>query len=355
MDIILSIDYEIFGDGSGDCKHCRIEPSRRLLDVLDNYDGICSTFFVDYGELRAKRRVSKELKDGGRRKNIQECLRRTEEQLMKIVDRGHDVQLHLHPQWLGADFKDNKWDLPRRGWSTPAIIDEHGYDFFSSLLDEARGYFENLLQPVENDYRCNVFRAGGWAIQPEGEVLEALKENGFVVDSSVVPGMSKDGYDYAIDYTDAPRDRDAWWVTDSVSAPGTEDGLLEVPISSLDLLGFQRLYKENLINRKWGDAYPEGCEGNSFGRSFTVFDYLKWLISYQSAPLDFCHFTTQAMVDYLEGSDKSDRNLIVMMGHSKEFYDQDSFRSLLEQLLDLPATFTDFREFYRDFNPSGSS
>lgn len=355
MEIILSVDYEIFGDGSGDCKHCRIRPSRRLLEVLEVVDEAECTFFVDYGEIRAKRRMSRKLNGTASGDGIRECLSETEQQLKEIVERGHDVQLHIHPQWLDAEFEGGRWTVSRDGWSIPSVVESYDYDFLSSLFHEAREYFTDLLKPVDASYDCSVFRAGGWAIQPSRQVLSALRENNFVVDSSVVPGMRKDGYDYTIDYSEAPRNRTAWRVDETITEPDAGGELLEVPISSLNLWGFQRLVRENVIARKWGDAYPAGCEGTSFDEGLGFLDYMKWLFTNQHTPLDFCHFRTPALVEYVERFLKSGKELVVMMGHTKEFHDTDGFRSLLNELEDRSVGFTNYRDFYEDFMAPASS
>jgi len=40
-----------------------------------------------------------------------DSIRRVEEQLTAAVDRGHDVQLHFHPQWINGRYEANKWEL----------------------------------------------------------------------------------------------------------------------------------------------------------------------------------------------------------------------------------------------------
>jgi hypothetical protein len=62
----------------------------------------------------------------------------------------------------------------------------------------------------------NCYRAGGFAAQPGGRLLQALADTGFVIDSSVVKGMSR-GKPHSLDYRGAPASRRLWKISDEVA------------------------------------------------------------------------------------------------------------------------------------------
>ncbi len=53
--LILTVDYEVFGNGQGCLKHCVVEPASRLLRVADQFDAPV-TLFAEAAELMAMER-----------------------------------------------------------------------------------------------------------------------------------------------------------------------------------------------------------------------------------------------------------------------------------------------------------
>ena len=104
--IVISGDYEIFGNGTGDVMNCMIKPTYGLLKICEKH-GAKYTIFMEMGEYWAFKKYAKELeKDLGYVPH--EAIER---QLKDAIKRGHDVQLHLHPQWLGAEYQNGEWNL----------------------------------------------------------------------------------------------------------------------------------------------------------------------------------------------------------------------------------------------------
>jgi hypothetical protein len=204
--ILYSADYELFlGENFLPERDVLLEPTRALLDACDRLS-IPMAFFCDVTCLWRYR------DDGD-----EEFPSAAEEQLREIVRRGHDVQAHLHPHWLTARREDRRWVAPMEAF----LIGDLTRESAAALLARASSYLTELLRPVDPEYECVAFRAGNYGLQPNVEdVFGALRETGYLVDSSVVPGLVLQNAVNRIDFRGWPE-RD-----------GQLHGVYEVPIAS---------------------------------------------------------------------------------------------------------------------------
>lgn len=171
--ILYSADYELYlGENFLPETEVVVEPTRALLAAAERVN-VPFTLFVDVACLWRYR-------DDGNH----EFADVVENQLKGALQRGHDVQACLHPHWLYAERVNGRWRAPLDTFLVGALEDPR------PLLARARAHLEELLRPVDDDYRCIAFRAGNYGIQPHYErVFAALVETGYEVDSSVVPGL----------------------------------------------------------------------------------------------------------------------------------------------------------------------
>jgi hypothetical protein len=126
---------------------------------------------------------------------------RMEQQWAEAVSRGHDVQMHLHPNWLpelGARKVGNEWSWD---WSLAHISNYPGD--VVELIRRCKTALENVLRRVDPTYRVTCFRAGAYATQPFKPLHDALVVNGIFCDTSVYAGgvSSERGYDYSLAYS----------------------------------------------------------------------------------------------------------------------------------------------------------
>jgi hypothetical protein len=241
INVLYSIDYEVFWTRNDDEVRVLVEPTERLLRQAEEL-GVRYTLFVDvlclfrYRELGLPRFVNA-----------------VEHQLRDAVRRGHDVQTHLHPHWLTAERKDDEWLFDGDSFVLGALGDaDQVCSRTKELLERARQYFEALLKPVSPHYRTVAYRAGGFGLQPhERAVLKALEDTGYLIESSVVPGMRRMTGRYHVDFTAVPERGN--WIIGSEGGLDQESasGLLEVPIPSatLDPLPFIRQISTYLSQR----------------------------------------------------------------------------------------------------------
>ena len=104
MDIALTLDYELFGNGSGDMFEDVIYPTEEILTIYDKTNVKSTIFFevVEYWKLR-------EAWDAGNKMGYKkDPALAMKDQIIKAFQKGHDIQLHIHPQWLNAKYINNQ-------------------------------------------------------------------------------------------------------------------------------------------------------------------------------------------------------------------------------------------------------
>jgi len=281
--LLITVDYELFGDGSGCVQKCVVEPTARLLALADGF-GVPITLFVDATEfIRLQHgRVASQLRDA--------------------VRRGHDVQIHVHPQWFGAAPADGGWKLDSR-WR---LADRSGADI-AAMLTEGVDWLQSTLSGL--DWKARAFRAGGWAIRPSEVTVAALLECGLRIDSTVAPGRSGPGFDFG----DAPAL--PFWRTDGDVCAAGGQALWEVPIATAPLSPTVRL--RSMAGRRLSGVRPAGCHKATAPR----------LLGARGATqLDYCGLDVAgqlAVIRWWRAQRRIGRQPtpIVAIGHSKDFGD----------------------------------
>lgn len=217
--VLFTLDYEIHGNGEGSPLELMVEPTDRMIGQFDEF-GAKLTILADVAE------ILKFKEYGGDAAQDKFHYWKIEAQLRKAVQGGHDVQLHLHPSYFNTQYEGDRW---RMDWSE--------YDFatldparMSSMLRAGKDYLEALLRPVNGNYRCNVFRAANWAVQPSPNVVRALIDAGFVVDTSVFKYGHRAGR-VNFDYSYAPSPILPWRASaKDICVEDPEGKLWEAPI-----------------------------------------------------------------------------------------------------------------------------
>ena len=175
--LALTDDWELRGDGSGDMGAIQLEPMRRLASIYEK-NGARGSFFVEVMQQRTFRRFQSEYPE------LKTLADDWEAQVKDVYQRGHDIQLHIHPQWTRAEYQEGSWKLTGR-WS---ILD-YSPEEADQLIQESKNFLEDLLRPVNPDYRCLAFRAGAWCVAPSPHILSQLSKAGIVLDASIVEGI----------------------------------------------------------------------------------------------------------------------------------------------------------------------
>lgn len=246
MNIILSIDYEIFGDGSGNVNSCMIKPLDKMLELASRYHASL-VIFAETMEIQV-------LQDSEQYKTESEAICK---QLQVAYANGHDVQLHLHPQMQGANIQANGQfgSLKAEKWR----IGNLDKNETQQLIKQGKQWLEQLLQPIDKHYQCIAFRAGGWCIQPSEAIISSLLENGVLIDSTVAPGAKSADKSTWFDFRKSPLHK-AYWKADSDILQPSSKGIYELPITTSNISWLKHL--SIIINNMHNDSLAPDCHGS---------------------------------------------------------------------------------------------
>jgi hypothetical protein len=182
-------DWEVRGNGTGDPRVLQFEPMRKLVKIFNNH-GIRGSFNAEVMQQLAHRSQQERFPE------LKVIADEWEHVVMETFRQGHDIQLHVHPQWLGANYQGHgNWKLDG-DWS----ILNYPPQQIRAMLVSGKRYLETLLRQIDPVYTCVSFRAGSWCIAPSDSLLPILSELGFVFDMSIVAGIRYDTPQVKLDY-----------------------------------------------------------------------------------------------------------------------------------------------------------
>ncbi len=219
LSLVLVDDWELRGDGSGDMRRIQFDAMRKLNRIYEDH-GLRGSYNAEIMQ------QLHHLRFGERHPELKELAQEWEEVVLETYKRGHDVQLHVHPQWSKASYEGGRWKLGG-DW---AIIN-HPRTEMVRMISKSREYLENLIRRVNSAYRCISYRAGAWAIAPSEHVLSVLAEQGIVFDMSICGGIKYDNAVVNLDYTDCEETFLPFYPhpTDARRVGTAEAGLMCVP------------------------------------------------------------------------------------------------------------------------------
>jgi hypothetical protein len=219
LTVIFTLDYEIHGNGDGSPDLLMVEPTRRMLDQFDRY-GAKLTIMADVAEILKFREYHERTgRDDYNYKAIAA-------QLCDAIRRGHDVQLHLHSSYFNAQYDQGRWLQDWSEYNFAALPPER----LNEVLRLGKHFLESSLRPVDDAYRCCVFRAANWSMSPSRNPVRALIDNGFKIDTSVFKYGRREGI-VRFDYSNAHSDLAPWPVDeDDICRRNDAGKLIESPI-----------------------------------------------------------------------------------------------------------------------------
>jgi SAM-dependent methyltransferase len=218
--VAVSIDYETWQpipDGRTiDWESDVFLPAEQLMRIFERRQAAV-TFFAEMGEYIWLEQ------------NRPEIAGRMAAQLEDAVRRGHDVQLHLHPNWLpelGAECRNGNWYWD---WSFRRLHDYPGDTV--ALIAKCKEKLESIGRRANPHYAVTCFRAGGYSAQPFNRIYDALAETGIFCDSSVYAGGvdRERKYDYSLAWSDH-QPYFANRFDPQFKAPFAEQSVIELPI-----------------------------------------------------------------------------------------------------------------------------
>ena len=186
--LALTHDWELRGDGSGDIEQIQFAPMHRLLEIYEKV-GARTTILPDVMQQMAFRRCE------STHPNLKPLADSWDEHARDAFRQGHDIQLHLHPQWRNAQYENGLWQLDG-DWS----ILNYDRDAAHAMLAESKNYLEHLLRPIDADYQCLAFRAGALAAAPSAHLFKSLANLEIPLDVSIAAGLFVNEHNLQLDY-----------------------------------------------------------------------------------------------------------------------------------------------------------
>jgi hypothetical protein len=347
LGLVLTNDWELYGDGSGDYFALQHRPLQALLHAVEQH-GARLTVMAEVGQQWAHRAI------GDTHAWARDIADAWDALLQETVARRSDVQLHLHPQWLDARWDGGRWQLDFDRWSVAALPPA----LLRATLLRGKRYLEDLLQPVDPAYDCVAFRAGAYCIQPSATVIAELVRAGFRCDSSVSKGLRRPPF---YDYRDAHSDVQPWFVGDDVRWAADQGELLELPIyarEALDAPVLRKLLAPSVYyrlafgvrleerDRRWLSEkrrramrhYPPSRRPFWDRQRTSPAWWLAHVISRNAIQLDYDVLPPRVFVKFLEAltADAETRGLeglvlpVVASGHTKDMPNTDNVQRILE-------------------------
>lgn len=333
--ILLSLDYELYGNGSGDVFKHIIVPTNRIVACAEKFGARLTIFFevVEYWRLK------QEWDNGNHMGYTENPVAAMEDQLRSLLQKGHDIQLHIHPQWINARWTDSGWQVDNSAWR---LGDFCTADWtIERLLCEGKATLERLLQPVCKSYKCVCLRGGGYNVQPSGELAIAMRKVHLVADSSIYPGGREAGSLSRYDFTHVPVDSGLWYCQDSLEHVScTPTDLMEIPIVAFPILRFTKYLsmervKALLQNRKSAkDAFEAKTSSGNQAKRTGMMKKIAWFFQHEAQTWDFCLFSCPMHRRFLHEIERQkERDVFVLVGHPKGYMGNDvAFTYLLKQI-----------------------
>lgn len=324
LHIIITIDYEIFGDGSGNVLEHIVYPTERILQLCNTYEVPITIMFE----------INEYLKFIEYDDNLREDLGYSpaeiiKEQVIKALAMGHDVQLHIHPQWIDATYENMEWIIPNPLRSITDLKDEE----IDEAIRKGKNELENLVRSSDFDYVCCAMRLSNlpWEEAP-AEVILPMKKNGIKVHTLSAANNEK-------------NNEKGYWSLDS------ENEVFEIPIHSIDrsvfflFLKFHRL-KTALYRRQFSkpNVYTKNIlNGKSQYRNFFSFLTRKYSFKW-----DLCKQSAAEMLRFLDlGMKRYDHQKyqvpLVMISHSKDFFNDKNLENFFSTVKDRHLMMGDVR------------
>jgi hypothetical protein len=325
IEAIFTLDYEIYGNGTGSLAPLVYEPGQRLIEVFRKH----GVRFVAYVEAAEFELIEEHRTDA--------AIELVKQQIAEFHQDDFEVALHLHPQWYGARYEHGVWQLDYSEYNLctlPRLRIEHIVDRSIDYLRRTVG--DRYFTPLS-------FRAGNWLFQPTRNAADVLATRGIRLDSSVFKG----GFQHAhtLDYRPALRNGDYWRFETDVNVEVRDGSWIEVPIYS-EMVPFWRM----LTSKRVGLQTKGAAAGRTLNHRLSrIRDYMRFRYPLK---FDFCRMTLEeltSMTQALLREDRKDPGRIrpmVAIGHTKDLVDVETIDAFLRFLASHDIKVSTFTDIY---------
>jgi hypothetical protein len=321
--LVLSVDYEIFGNGDGDVMQHVVHPAAAMVDCCEQF-GAPLTVFFEVEEYLAFVQFAEALsKILG-----YDPAARIREQITDLAHRGHDVQLHLHPEWYGARFEDGRWMLNPRQRAVDDLFDTQ------AETDRYIASRKAVIEELVPDRKVVAYRAGAFCAQPGTKLLSALATNGFLIDTSVVKGLQD--AQAQLDYRDAPSFKGPWRIRHEVAREDSKGPLWEFPIYAVAGRRFQQATIARL-RAKFSRNVPATRQKEMVGqlglKGSNPLKVMRFLCQPVPLKLDYHNISAGKLMQWIRSAPATgEPDVLMLIGHTKEHIDCRTLEKLLKTI-----------------------
>lgn len=214
INLFLTFDYELpLGGWTVSPENALIEPTNKILEICEKFQ-VSAVFFVDVLSFIRFRELENN--------NFEKSVRK---QLAEIVAKGHDIQLHLHPHWLNSHLENDTY-IPSNEYRLSDFDEQE----ISKMVIQGIDYLNEIAKPINPNYKCLAFRAGGYNLENSSLIFKVLEENGIVIDSSICHGYCFHSDISNVDYRHVPN-MSNWFFADGDYNKPSSSGIYEIPIA----------------------------------------------------------------------------------------------------------------------------
>jgi hypothetical protein len=327
IEFIFTIDYEIYGNGEGSLKDHIYKPTRQLQQIFD-LSGEKMVFFIEAAELEKIEAANSDL-----------AISNVKKQIRDLYVAGHEIALHLHPQWYNGDYENGRWKLDYSEYNLCKLSEKR----IAELADRSIGYLRSVLS--DPSYTPLSFRAGNWLFQPTQPLTNILYNQGIRVDSSVFKGGLQ--HQHNLDYRLALRNGYFWSFQDDVNTPVSVGKMMEIPIYSEMVLPWKMATKKRLGLQQIAASGRKTLKQQ-------VYRLLDLARLQQPLKLDFCRMTIEELTGMMDnilhqdGLTPNDYKPVVAIGHTKDLIDFDTLNYFISHLKKSGVKITTFKEAYNE-------
>ena len=325
LNLIFTLDYEIYGNGQGSLRDLVYEPADRLLAIFRKFNARFVAF-VEVAEL--------EMIEA---RGTDPAINLVQQQIRDFYREGFELGLHLHPQWYNGRYENGKWHLDYSEYNLCTLPE----DRIAGIVDRSIGYFRTVVGSA--DFTPFSFRAGNWLFQPTRKAAGVLAERGIKVDSSVFKGGVQ--HQVKLDYRRAQKNGYFWKFADDVNVPVAQGLMLELPIHTRMVRPWQIFTAKRVGLQKKDSSTAQSRKS----KLYRLMDFLRFS---QPLKLDFCRMPLDELTGMVDAVIKEDHKSpgsyrpLVAIGHTKDLVDFETVESFLAYLKSNNIPVTTFKEAY---------
>lgn len=311
IECIFTIDYEIFGNGTGSLREHVYEPAEKLAAVFRKWQARF-VVFVEVAELEMIEAYAAD-----------PYLELVKQQLRRFHADGFELGLHIHPWWYNARNENGKWHLDHSEYNLCTLPRQR----IGEIVDRSIAHLRSILGAP--DFTPLSFRAGHLLFQPAHPLATVLAERGVRVDSSVYKGGL--WHQHNLDYRPALTNGCYWKFTASSNMPDPQGVLVELPIYTRMVPTWEMFTSKRVGMERNGSSTAQ----SNWKMLSRINDFLRlrYPLKFDLGQMTKEEFT--GVMDAVIREDQENPRLyrpIVAIGHTKDLINSETVESILSYL-----------------------